>query len=226
MAEVLRGERGLRLGGRVQLLVQPIAIGSFFAASSFARGDGGVAAEILGVFQGGIPLRIGRMGAAKHALSKAGCTSTTRLRYLVSVRGNAGKPPKRTKPAFRPEEARSDPNVGLLARMSELIIFIAKIFLKNAQNFAICEFFRAPFPTRAARRPVYLQLRGPFVFPRAETCPKKLTYRGFLCQNEKFRGNKNYLLRHSGPTGHFGLRHSYFPWVVLDDRALTYRRRH
>ena len=85
--------------------------------------------------------------------------------------------------------------------MSEKIIFIAKKFLKNAQNFAICEFFRAGFPTRAVRRPVYLQLRGPFVFPCAETCPKKLTYRGFLCQNEKFRGNKNYFLRHSGPNG-------------------------
>ena len=77
-------------------------------------------------------------------------------------------------------------------RMSDFIIFIAKKILKNAQNFAICEFFWAGFPTRAARRTVYLKLRDPFVFLCAETCPKKLTYRGFLCQNEKFRGNNNY----------------------------------
>ncbi len=67
------------------------------------------------------------------------------------------------------------------------------------QNFAICELIRAGFHIRAVQRPAYLQLRGPFVFPYTEMSPKKLTYRGFLCQNEKFRGNKNYFFRHSGP---------------------------
>ena len=47
---------------------------------------------------------------------------------------------------------------------------------------------------KAARVPAATR---PVCFPCEETCPEKLTYRGFLCQNEKIRGRKYYFLRHS-----------------------------
>jgi hypothetical protein len=117
---------------------------------------------------------------------------------------------------------------GGLTRMSEKTILIATKNLKKTHFFAICEFFRAVFPARAAKRPVYLQLRGPFVFPCVGMCLEKLTSRVILCQNEKICGDEDYFLRHSGPTGlqrgltgRFGCRrNSILKAIETDDTLL------
>ena len=95
--------------------------------------------------------------------------------------------------------------------MSDFVIFIATDFLKMTQNFAICEFFRAPFPTWAARRPVYLQLRGPCVSPVRKRAPKNSHIADFCVKTKKYVA-ENIIFSDIRPdrlptevtTGHFG----------------------